>query len=315
MIKRLQDLSVLSSAVMIAVVVLVGLSVATVPSWAEESSCSATSKTDVSAKAGAAKEAVGAAPSLDALHQLAKASPMKSTPSTSLLLPYYRVDTTDGSSDTTLYALRNESLGSIDVVIKYYEVDAPQAAQREDTVTLASKQIYPINVRDISGLEQDEFGIAEGYVTFEVSDGETRAISGDYFQVTPGDAFATGERLVDISATEANQLCSAFSTRFLSGGAFSGGTTITYWLYADALPLDPGVFSYSIYNEAGSLVFNNTVPLIAVAGQIEVEQLLGPFSTGAGAVEIEFTETVGFVSATMSASGLFSVGMNALCRN
>lgn len=255
---------------------------------------------------------VTSAPAPDSTIQ--KVPTLKSTPSSNLLLPYYRVDTTSGGGDTTLYALRNESLESVDVTIRYFEADGPQAAQRTDMVTLAAKAIHPINVRDVANLETDGAGIAEGYVTFTVSGG-SRAISGDYFQATPSEAFAVGERLVDISSTEANELCAAFSTRFLTGGAFSGGTTITYWLAADTAPPDDGVFSYSIYNEAGSLVFSNTLPLIAVTGQIDVDQLLGPFSTAAGAVEIQFTDTVGFVTATMSASGQFSVGMNALCRN
>ena len=259
--------------------------------------------------------AQGASPEVDVVTP-AKAAPLKSGLSSKLLLPYYRVDTTNGGGDTTLFAVRNESLEEITLNVHYYEADGPQAPQRTDTVMISSKRVYPINVRDIPLLETDEAGIAEGYVVFEVMGGG-RSISGDYFQATPGDAFAVGERLVDISTTEANQLCAAFSTRFLSGGAFSGGTRITYWLEADALPLDPGVFSYSIYNEGGTLIINNTVPLIAVAGQIDVDQLLGPFAgtVAAGAVEIEFSQTVGFVTGTMSASGLFSVGMNGLCRN
>lgn len=263
---------------------------------------------------GAAPTGATSAPETDSAPAVKTAPKQKSTATSNLLLPYYRVDTTSGGGDTTLYAIRNESLESVDVTIRYFEADGPQAPQRTDMVTLAAKAVHPVNVRDVANLETDEFGVAEGYVTFEVSGGG-RAISGDYFQATPSEAFAVGERLVDVSGTEANELCAAFSTRFLSGGAFSGGTTITYWLEADALPLDPGIFSYSIYNEAGSLIFSNTVPLIAVTGQITVEQLLGPFSTAAGALEIQFTDTVGFVTATMSASGLFSVGMNALCRN
>lgn len=257
----------------------------------------------------------GPAMASEAEPQLLPSGGAKVVPSSRLLLPLYQIDTTGGAGATTLYALRNESLDPISVLISYYEVDSPQAAQRTDSMTLKGKEVLPINIRDVSDLEVDADNIARGYVIFEVM-GAGASLSGDYFQVTPGDAFAVGERLVDVSGGQGNQLCSSFSTRFLNNSAFTGGTRINYWLDADSLPLDPNTFAYSVYDETGNLLFANTLPLLDVAGSIDVSQLfLGPFNPEAGALEIQLSETVGFVTATMSASNLFSVSMNALCRN
>ncbi len=243
------------------------------------------------------------------------AGPTKVSATSRLLLPYFRVDTTNGAGDTTLYAIRNESLSSIMVDITYYEVDSPQAPQRTDRVSLGPKQVHPVNVRDVTQLEVDGSGIAEGYVFFNVVGGAS-VLSGDFFQVTPGDAFATGERMVDADPESSQSgLCSVFATRFLSGGAFSGGTTLTFWFEAEDLPVDPSTMTYTLYNESGSVIFTNDLPVDQVAGQVTVEQLLGPFSANAGAVEIQFSGRVGFVAATLSASGLFSVGLDAVCRD
>ena len=235
--------------------------------------------------------------------------------SSRLLLPYFRVDTTNGAGDTTLYAIRNETLGSITVDIQYFEADSPQAPQRTDQVNLGPKQIHPVNVRDVANLEVDGQGIAEGYVFFSVMDGES-VLSGDYFQVTPGDAFATGERMIDADPLSSQSgLCGTFSTRFLSGGAFSGGTTLTFWFEAETLPVDPSTISYTLYGESGDVILTSDLPVDQVAGQVTVETLLGPFNANAGAVEIQFSGRVGYVSATLSASGLFSVGLDAVCRD
>ncbi len=235
--------------------------------------------------------------------------------SSRLLLPYFRVDTTNGAGDTTLYAIRNESLGSITVDIDYFEVDSPQAPQRTDQVVLGPKEIHPVNVRDVANLEVDGAGIAEGYVFFSVVGGGS-VLSGDAFQVTPGDAFATGERMIDADPQSSQSgLCSVFSTRFLSGGAFSGGTTLTFWFEAETLPVDPSTVSYTLYDEGGDVILTSDLPVDQVAGQVTVETLLGPFNANAGAVEIQFSGRVGYVAATLSASGLFSVGLDAVCRD
>jgi hypothetical protein len=234
-----------------------------------------------------------------------------------LVLPYYEVETIDPNGDTMLFAIRNESIAPVEVDIKYFEIDTPVAPQHTERVTLAGKQIKPVNIRDVPNLETDPDGVKRGYVVFEQVSGNG-VIAGDYFRVDRADNFASGSRLVNADPSNAaDDRCSNFTFRFLRGGAFSGGTKIFYWIDSTVLPA-PDTLAYSIYNEAGALVSTGTLPnLDRVASSFNIETLLtGPAAgLNAGAVEIQFSGgMLGHVAGSMSASGLYSVGFEALCR-
>lgn len=244
---------------------------------------------------------------------------IKAFPLTSkLVLPYFEIEKNDPNGDTVLYALRNESTAPIEVDIKYYEIDSPFAPQRTDRVTLAAKQIHPVNIRDVQNLEIDPDGRARGYVRFEVVGGAS-VLAGDFFRVDPGDNFASGYRLVNADpASASDERCSILSFRFLRGGLFSGGTRIFYWLDMNVLP-QADTIAYSIYNEAGTLI---TTGLLGntdrVASQLTIDQLLvGPAAAlNSGAVEFQFSGGVlGHVAGAINASGRFSVGFEGVCRD
>ncbi|MCG8456710.1 MAG: hypothetical protein MI919_10555 [Holophagales bacterium] len=232
-----------------------------------------------------------------------------------LLLPFYSVDKTNPSGDSTLFAVRNEGLSQITVTASFYEIDSPQAPQRTEIYLLQAKQIRTVQIRDVPNLEVDPDGFARGYVIFETG-GVDQLIHGDYFQVTPGERFATGGRLVDVSGGPFDELCNNVSVRFLDGGGFTGGTQIVYWLNATSVPLPINTITYSIYEEAGvAPVFTSNLPISTVAGEVDIDQLLGGSGVSFGAVEIQFAgELEGHVFSTMSASNEFSVRVEATCR-
>ncbi len=233
-----------------------------------------------------------------------------------LLLPYYLVDMTNPSGASTLYAVRNETTQPVEIRVSYFETDRPQTPQRVETVTLAAKAVRSTQIRTEPDLLVDDDGFARGYVVIETTSGEA-SIHGDYFQVTPGQAFAAGYRLLNVDpASPHNDLCSVLSLRFLNGGGFSGGTEYTIWLEADAAPdASEPILYYSVYNEAGELRFTSELYSNEVATTVDAEELVSVIPTTFGAIEFQFNNTVGHISATMSATGLYTVGLEAVCRD
>lgn len=232
-----------------------------------------------------------------------------------LVLPYFEVESLNGLGDTTLYAIRNESTNAIQVKIDYYEVDTPVAPQRTDTVNLAAKQVHTVNLRDVANLEIDGDQKTRGYVVFSVIGG-ANVLAGDYFRVDPDDNFATGMRLVNASTGSAHdERCSIFSIRFLRGGAFTGGTRLFYWLDSSVLFTDPFTITYAIYDQAGTQLRIGNLPTPdRVASTFLIDQLLEGLTVNAGVLEVQFTGVKGHLAASMNASGRFSVGLEATCR-
>jgi hypothetical protein len=246
------------------------------------------------------------------------ARPKVEVPTSALLLPFYLVDTTSGSGATTLFAVRNEGEAPVDVQIHYFRVDRPDEAVATQLVELAAKQIRTFNVRDRVGplhLPVDGDGFARGYVTIEAETGAT--IQGDQFFVDTAEAFAQGDRLVDMGAASAQSgLCQRIESRYLNGAGFSG-TLFRFWLAADAQPstAEPVAF-YTVYDEAGVERLGGTISADTVAFEVDVDTLtqVGPVSGPAfGAIEVEFNGTVGHLAAVMNADGLYSVGFAGAC--
>jgi hypothetical protein len=242
-----------------------------------------------------------------------------STTTSRLLLPYYEVETNKADGISTLFALRNESLASIEVDILYYEVDAPAAPQKTERVTLTAKQVKTVNIRDVQNLEVDGDFFARGYAVFQTVGAAGPVLSGDYFRVDPANDFAVGERLADISPTSSkDERCSIYSVRFIRGGVFSGGTRMFYWLDSSTLQTDPGTMTYSVYNEAGQLLTLGQIPTPdVVSGGINLESILGnlPPTEIAGVVEIQFKSgLLGHIALEMRAFSRFAVSFTAACR-
>ena len=256
-----------------------------------------------------------AAPAEEAEPGVAAPVAKTDTGSARLLVPFYSVDTTSPVGTTTLYAVRNELDVPADIAVHYFRTDAPQAAQRTDEVTLAAKQVMPINIRFVDGLQADGDGVARGYVVVEAST-EGAVIQGDYFRVTPGEDFASGFRMRNIdSLSPHSDLCGLFSLRFLNGGGFDSGTRFIIWLESDQAPDgEEPVLIYSAYDESGDLVLSSSLFADDVAFEITAASLFpSPLSVDFGAIEFQFVGTVGHISAVLSAENRYSVGLEAAC--
>jgi len=232
-----------------------------------------------------------------------------------LLLPFYKVDTVRPLGATTLFSLRNEASSPVDVVLEYHQTDQPAVTQLTQQVTLAAKQVMPINLRDIPGLFVDDDGIKRGYLVMRTVSGD-RVLQGDFYLVTPEEGFASGDRLINLDGSSQHiDLCRNFSVRFLNGGVFSGGTLFTIWLDRDTPPdTSVAALTYRVYGESGGApVLQQALFVGDVAFQVSAATLTSLTSVDFGAIEFEFNGADGFVSAVLDANGLYSVGLPAAC--
>ncbi len=231
-----------------------------------------------------------------------------------LLLPFFEIDTTDSDGASTLFSIRNETIQATDVRISYHATDRPQTSLHSETVTLPGKRVLTFDIRSTPNLLIDGDGFARGFVIVEALS-EGAVIQGDYFQITSGEDFATGNRLVNIDPESVdNDLCSVFTLRFLNGGGFDGGTDFIVWLDLDLPPADTTVLSYTVYNEAGVLRFFTDLAANQVAFKVKAADLVAILPTNFGAVEFQLSDGIrGHISAVMSALGRYSVGLEAAC--
>lgn len=243
------------------------------------------------------------------------AAPKLGTQAAQLLLPLYVVNTEDlVAGTTTLYAIRNESAAqTVDVEVRYFEAGEPDTPQLSETVTLGPKATDTFDVRSrLAGLQVDNDGFARGYITFATATGAA-TIHGDYFHLNGGQNFASGYRLLDVDPeSRSNDLCTRFSMRFLDSAlVFDSGTVFTVWFEPDDPP-GTLAFSYTVYDLAGNVVLSSSFNSDKFAFEITANDLLGPFGVEFGAIEFDF-DTVGHISAVMSAFDRFSVGFEATC--
>ena len=224
--------------------------------------------------------------------------------------------TPDGKN--AFFSVRNEISQPVDVRISVFAADRPQVPLHVETVSLAGKAIRPFDVRvNVPELLADDDGFARGYAVIETMSGDP-VIQGEYFLLDPGEAFASGNRLVNADPQSAdNDLCTVFTIRFLNGGFFDGGTDLIVWLDNDQLPSAAvPILTYVVYNQAGELRFFNDLFAEEVAFRRPADDLVSipPNPTAFGALEIELTDGMrGHVLAVMSALGQFSVGVEAVC--
>ncbi|MEM8932456.1 MAG: hypothetical protein AAGE94_14840, partial [Acidobacteriota bacterium] len=101
------------------------------------------------------------------LVEMPRANTKRDVPTGRLLVPYYEVDVNGATGTTTLFAVRNESLATVEIDIQYFEADAPQAAQRTDRVSLGAKGVHTVNLSFVQNLEVDPDGFARGYVIID----------------------------------------------------------------------------------------------------------------------------------------------------
>ncbi len=236
--------------------------------------------------------------------------------SSRLLLPLFQVDTTDINGLNTLFSVRNEGVEPIDIKVEFFETTGPQVAQMTQERILGAKELTTFNILLEPGLDADPDGFIRGFVIISSSTPGAR-MQGDYYRLIPNEDFASGARLLDISSTSTNNdLCNLFTMRYLNGGGFDSGTEYVVWVERDTPP-EPGenTFSIAIYDQPGELQGVRSFASSSVAFTVSAADLIdGITSKDFGAIEFQFSDgAVGHISAVVSASNRYSVGLEATC--
>ncbi|MBZ0112033.1 MAG: hypothetical protein K8J08_06210 [Thermoanaerobaculia bacterium] len=233
-------------------------------------------------------------------------------PGTTLLLPYFQIEP-GLDPNTTHIGIRNVSLLSDTTVSIAYYSRAGNLSTIEVGVMIPAAGVYTRNLKHVAGLPADPDGIKRGYAIVSGPD----PISGEYFQLDPQNAFATGSRMV------ANgELCFISDARFILGGPFTGGTR--FQLYVDN-PLgiqvgDPPSASFTIANEAGTIYGTVGLQTDQVVNDFAIGDVLGALPGGVGpsfgSVLAIHSASAGYglMTVTYSALGQYSVGMSGSCQ-
>lgn len=228
------------------------------------------------------------------------------------LVPSYLVDKSSAFGRTTLLAVRNAGAPTLQVQFTYLDVRADVI--RTTTHPVPPNGVRTVNVRDVAGLPTGPDGLSRGMVL--VTGPAGAQLSADFFQVDPGQAFATGDRMVDVTRT---YLCDLWDVRYLEGGAFTGGTDLTllFNVAPGTFPESERAATFSLFDEQGEFLaavdLFTSVNLVELPMSDLIDQLPGlpPF----GSMEIIFLPASqgGFVSAVYSAEDQFSVGLTGTC--
>jgi len=227
-------------------------------------------------------------------------------PADILLVPFFDVDTLDGSGTTTLFAVRNTSTNSIELDLRYL---APSSLiLRQDLVTLGPRETLTRNVRDVPGLPADPDGHARGYIAIVLHSmaPTPNNLVGDYLQVDVGNNFATGDRLVSFL-----DLCEEQEIRFLDFGA---GTELRLLINnpqgPDPMTNSPS-FTVTPLSEDGGSFPSTDVYTDKFAVTLSASDFTG---LGFGTLVFDFSNSGGgLVYGEYSAGGKFSVGLNGAC--
>lgn len=224
-------------------------------------------------------------------------------PSIQFLLPFYRVDRELPFGETTLFALRNVESDPTTVRAHFFSAGSSLLRQRD--YQLAPREVVTVNLRDIPGLER-------GYALLTSLGGSK--LAGDFFQVNPGQNFATGGLLVKTEPSFGH-LCRLWDIRFLKGGGFSGGTGFVVWVRnAPGIGSDdPVLVRMAYFDEDGESAGMIHIRSSANAFTVRTDF---PWQVDFGAVEILFTPESGggLISGVYRAEDRYSVSVNGTCR-
>lgn len=219
-------------------------------------------------------------------------------------LPRFAVNRT-AVGDTTLWAVRNEAAGPIDLIVQYY--DTVFTLQRTDMFTLVANQVRTVNVRDVPGLAVDFDGYARGMVRFS----PTGPVSVDILQVDTSQNFATGGE-----AFLTADFCEDWQGRFLSFGP--GESSVFSFLVNGPQgggSMDPPTIVGEVYAESGAFINSFTIRTPLWFFDVPaLDLVVGGLSFGSVELTIDARFTpAGLLNVAHSAGGRFSVGLRGVC--
>jgi hypothetical protein len=226
------------------------------------------------------------------------------------ILPAFKIDTNDPAGETTAIAIRNEDDAVNTATIEFFEANSVS-----EPITIMNalfpKEVWTLNLRNETGAIPADFGgFIRGWARVQGSSGP---ISADFFQIDSGQDFATGGRPIDISGGE---FCENATLRFLVGGAFTGGTLITFML---DLPLggdpdtDPPSITGTVYREDGGVAGTFQIFTDNFSLEVDASNLIDDENFGSMDFTFENAFGGGFAMATFKADNRYSVSIKSVC--
>ncbi len=234
-----------------------------------------------------------------------------------LLVPYFEVDRHSANGSTTLLAVRNESPDPVKVRLLYVSALGGSIEANQE-VTLAPAASQTINLRDVQDLPADADGIARGLVVLGAVGytGQGGAkLSGDFFFIDPATDYSTGNTLIDMSLdTPKNELCAAWSTRFLNNPAISSRSSFRFVvdMPSGATSYDPPTAIGTVYDEAGEAVRSFEIRTDLSSFSLTTDDLV-PADMPFGALSIRFPNSDGAVLTEHSGFHRLSVALRGAC--
>jgi hypothetical protein len=241
-------------------------------------------------------------------------------PADSFMVPLFRVDRGNPFGETTLIAVRNVTDQGHDVNISYWVDHAFDPFGDPDLIqsfSLSPGQTVPINLRDLPEITGGQGGddLVRGWLIVEHGDGVGDALSADWFQVNPDQNFATGGRMVD---TDHSYTCTQWDFRYITGGAFDGGTRLGVFIDT---PLGFGTPSFTVdfISEAGAfqgaVIVSTNRQVLELDVESDLLALLAGSPPDSGGMVITFAGGTngGLVTGTYSAEDRYSIGLNGAC--
>ena len=233
-------------------------------------------------------------------------------PNAFLILPFYQVDRASAAGTTTLFAVRN--ITDVSALVDFAYFDRQGNEIRSETESLDPQETRSINIRDVSGLPSTP-GITQGFAVAAISSGPLQPerkgivigqLTGDFFQVDVGGAFATGERLLTFA-----DLCQEHEIRFLD---FGSGTKLRFFVsnpQGNNIDVDPPSVIMTLLREDGTVI----IAVDIFTTEVTFDFLSSVFTSEPfGTMVFDFSNSDGgWVYAEYSADGLFSVGLNSAC--
>lgn len=224
-----------------------------------------------------------------------------------LIVPFFEVDRGNPSGATTLFAVRNETDATADIVYKY--LSAGGAVLREEPSSLASHATRTVNLRDV---QLPGTGLLTGFVQIEPTAGGT--FSGDFVLFDPS-RDAAGGALVDTNRDRRSpaQLCQLWDVRFLQGEPSGASTEFFFYIQSNTGAMVKG----RAYSETGAPVKDGiSVPISARSRRVPASSLGLPEQAKSGSIEWDLGDGVaGNVSAVFTGNGGVSVLVPGVCRD
>ena len=251
-----------------------------------------------------------ASPDLPTALSALEPTPRTENPSTFFIIPAFKIDSNISTGETSAVAIRNEHDAVNTVTIQLFAADTAL-----DPVTLMNallpKEVWTINLRnEVNTLPADFGGFIRGWGRVL---GDSGTLSADFFQIDSSQDFATGGRLLDIDGGE---FCRDGTLRFLVGGAFTGGTLISFMLDqplgSDPMS-DPPSITGTVYREDGGMAGTFEIFTDNFSLEVDAANLIDDENFGSMDITYQNAFSGGFAVASFKADNRYSVSIKQTC--